>query len=104
MLIKVGTLDDPSVFVGPQLVTWTSECRVSSSAVRCARISGITFKANSAVDRTVGRHGFRQSDRYSITQLLSTTGLLVRMGPARKTHLFLVAEFPHSLVSRLRQM
>jgi hypothetical protein len=25
VLIKVGTLDDPSVFAGPQLVTWTSE-------------------------------------------------------------------------------
>jgi hypothetical protein len=25
VLIKVGTLDDPSVFGGPQLVTWTSE-------------------------------------------------------------------------------
>jgi hypothetical protein len=25
VLIKIGTLDDPSVFVGPQLVTWTSE-------------------------------------------------------------------------------
>ena len=25
ILIKVGTLDDPSVFEGPQLVTWTSE-------------------------------------------------------------------------------
>jgi len=25
VLIKVGTLDDPSVFEGPQLVTWTSE-------------------------------------------------------------------------------
>jgi hypothetical protein len=25
VLIKVGTLDDPSVFAGPDLVTWTSE-------------------------------------------------------------------------------
>src|ERR1041384_4816003 len=25
VLVKVGTLDDPSVFEGPQLVTWTSE-------------------------------------------------------------------------------
>jgi hypothetical protein len=25
VLIKVGTLDDPSVFDGPQVVTWTSE-------------------------------------------------------------------------------
>ena len=25
MLIKVGTLDDPGVFEGPELVTWTSE-------------------------------------------------------------------------------
>jgi len=25
VLIKVGTLDDPSVFEGPELVTWTSE-------------------------------------------------------------------------------
>jgi hypothetical protein len=25
VLIKVGTLDDPSMFAGPQLVTWTSE-------------------------------------------------------------------------------
>ena len=25
VLIKVGTLDDPSVFAGPQMVTWTSE-------------------------------------------------------------------------------
>src|ERR1051325_6414982 len=25
VLIKVGTLDDPRVFAGPQLVTWTSE-------------------------------------------------------------------------------
>jgi hypothetical protein len=25
VLIKVGTLDDPGVFEGPQLVTWTSE-------------------------------------------------------------------------------
>jgi hypothetical protein len=25
VLIKVGTLDDPSVFDGPQMVTWTSE-------------------------------------------------------------------------------
>jgi hypothetical protein len=25
ILIKVGTLDDPSLFEGPQLVTWTSE-------------------------------------------------------------------------------
>jgi hypothetical protein len=25
VLIKVGTLDDPSVYEGPQLVTWTSE-------------------------------------------------------------------------------
>ena len=25
VLIKVGTLDDPGVFDGPQLVTWTSE-------------------------------------------------------------------------------
>jgi hypothetical protein len=25
VLIKVGTLDEPSVFDGPQLVTWTSE-------------------------------------------------------------------------------
>ena len=25
VLIKIGTLDDPSVFGGPQLVTWTSE-------------------------------------------------------------------------------
>ncbi len=25
VLIKVGTLDDPSVFEGPQVVTWTSE-------------------------------------------------------------------------------
>jgi len=25
VLIKVGTLDDPSAFEGPQLVTWTSE-------------------------------------------------------------------------------
>ena len=25
VLIKVGTLDDPSVFEGPQMVTWTSE-------------------------------------------------------------------------------
>ena len=25
VLIKIGTLDDPSVFEGPQLVTWTSE-------------------------------------------------------------------------------
>lgn len=25
VLIKIGTLDDPSVFDGPQLVTWTSE-------------------------------------------------------------------------------
>jgi hypothetical protein len=25
VLIKVGTLDDPSVFGGPQMVTWTSE-------------------------------------------------------------------------------
>jgi hypothetical protein len=24
-LIKVGTLDEPSVFDGPQLVTWTAE-------------------------------------------------------------------------------
>ena len=25
VLVKVGTLDDPSVFEGPQVVTWTSE-------------------------------------------------------------------------------
>ena len=25
VLVKVGTLDDPSAFQGPQLVTWTSE-------------------------------------------------------------------------------
>jgi hypothetical protein len=25
VLIKVGTLDDPSLFEGPQVVTWTSE-------------------------------------------------------------------------------
>jgi hypothetical protein len=25
VLIKVGTLDDPSLFAGPQVVTWTSE-------------------------------------------------------------------------------
>ena len=25
VLIKIGTLDDPSVFQGPQFVTWTSE-------------------------------------------------------------------------------
>jgi hypothetical protein len=25
VLIKVGTLDDPSIFEGPQVVTWTSE-------------------------------------------------------------------------------
>lgn len=25
VLIKIGTLDDPSVFKGPELVTWTSE-------------------------------------------------------------------------------
>jgi hypothetical protein len=25
VLIKAGTLDDPSLFEGPQLVTWTSE-------------------------------------------------------------------------------
>jgi hypothetical protein len=25
VLIKIGTLDDPSVFAGPQMVTWTSE-------------------------------------------------------------------------------
>ena len=25
VLIKIGTLDDPGVFEGPQLVTWTSE-------------------------------------------------------------------------------
>lgn len=25
VLIKVGTLDDPSIFAGPQMVTWTSE-------------------------------------------------------------------------------
>ena|ERR1044071_10055388 len=25
VLVKVGTLDDPSVFQGPRLVTWTSE-------------------------------------------------------------------------------
>lgn len=25
ILIKVGSLDDPSVFEGPQLITWTSE-------------------------------------------------------------------------------
>lgn len=25
VLIKVGTLDDPSVFEGPELITWTSE-------------------------------------------------------------------------------
>jgi hypothetical protein len=25
VLVKVGTLDDPSVFEGPRLVTWTSE-------------------------------------------------------------------------------
>jgi hypothetical protein len=25
VLIKIGTLDDPSVFEGPQLVTWTAE-------------------------------------------------------------------------------
>jgi hypothetical protein len=25
VLIKVGTLDDPGLFEGPQLVTWTSE-------------------------------------------------------------------------------
>jgi hypothetical protein len=25
VLIKIGSLDDPSVFEGPQLVTWTSE-------------------------------------------------------------------------------
>jgi hypothetical protein len=25
VLIKIGTLDDPSVFEAPQLVTWTSE-------------------------------------------------------------------------------
>jgi hypothetical protein len=25
VLVKVGTLDDPGVFEGPQLVTWTSE-------------------------------------------------------------------------------
>lgn len=25
VLIKVGTLDDPGVFEGPQVVTWTSE-------------------------------------------------------------------------------
>jgi hypothetical protein len=25
VLVKVGTLDDPSLFPGPQLVTWTSE-------------------------------------------------------------------------------
>jgi hypothetical protein len=28
VLIKVGTLDDPSVFEGPQLVTWTSEMQL----------------------------------------------------------------------------
>jgi hypothetical protein len=25
ILVKIGTLDDPSVFEGPELVTWTSE-------------------------------------------------------------------------------
>jgi hypothetical protein len=25
VLVKVGTLDDPGVFEGPQVVTWTSE-------------------------------------------------------------------------------
>jgi hypothetical protein len=25
VLIKVGTLDDPTLFEGPQMVTWTSE-------------------------------------------------------------------------------
>jgi hypothetical protein len=25
VLVKVGTLDEPSVFPGPQMVTWTSE-------------------------------------------------------------------------------
>ena len=25
VLIKVGTLDDPGIFEGPQIVTWTSE-------------------------------------------------------------------------------
>jgi len=25
VLVKIGTLDDPSVFEGPQVVTWTSE-------------------------------------------------------------------------------
>ena len=25
VLVKIGTLDDPSVFQGPRLVTWTSE-------------------------------------------------------------------------------
>ena len=25
VLVKVGTLDDPSIFEGPQMVTWTSE-------------------------------------------------------------------------------
>jgi hypothetical protein len=25
VLVKVGTLDDPSAFEGPQMITWTSE-------------------------------------------------------------------------------
>jgi hypothetical protein len=25
VLIKVGTLDDPSIYEGPQMITWTSE-------------------------------------------------------------------------------
>ena len=28
VLIKVGTLDDPGVFEGPQMVTWTSEMQM----------------------------------------------------------------------------
>ena len=27
VLVKVGTLDDPGVFAGPEIVTWTSEMR-----------------------------------------------------------------------------
>jgi len=52
VLIKVGTLDDPSLFAGPQMVTWTSEMQkfhlLPPDVPAHAEIPGRTGNGNAA--------------------------------------------------------
>src|SRR6266478_301396 len=55
VLIKVGTLDDPSVFEGPQLVTWTSEMQKFHLLPHIRKFHGLRHKRRQMLNKTMHR-------------------------------------------------